>query len=62
MANLINDRHKKIITEFGSVSHASRKLKMSRHTVYAIIKNGPTAIQVDRIKGCGYDPVTFAHL
>jgi len=46
--------------EFHTIAHASRKLGLSRHTIYRMINtNEISDIIKDRIKGRGYCPETL---
>jgi len=55
-------RQAAIIEEFGSVSHAARKLGFTRPTIYRFINEGVNDSARDRIKGRGYNPDTFKRL
>ncbi len=52
--------HEKLIEEFYSIAHASRKLGIGRNTLYRMIDTNEISDPIrDRIRGRGYCPDTF---
>lgn len=55
-----NSTYKLIIFEFGSISHAGRKLGLTRKSIYDFIEAGKISARAkNKIMASGYDPVTF---
>lgn len=55
--------YKAIIEEFYSISHACRKLDLTRKTIYDFIEAGEISTRAkNKITAAGYDPVTFKYV
>jgi len=56
-----NINYSKLIKdEFFSISHAQRKLTLSRVTLYKIIETGEISVRAkNKIIAAGYNPLTF---
>ena len=58
----INKTHTRILKTFGTITEACEKLRFTRPAIYNIIHNGHTETSKDRVRGRGYDPITFKKL
>ena len=55
----INAIHQLILDEFGTITHAGRKLGYSRRSIYTFIDGGMTSLAREKIIKRGYCPDTF---
>ena len=56
---IINAIHRLILDEFGTITHAGRKLGYSRRSIYSIIDGEMTSLAREKITRRGYCPDTF---
>lgn len=55
--------YKAIILEFGSISHAGRKLGFTRKAIYDFIEADSLSIRaINKITEAGYDSATFKYI
>jgi len=55
----INAIHQLILDEFGTITHAARKLGYTRRSIYEFIDGNMTSLAREKIAERGYCPDTF---
>jgi len=55
----INAIHQLILDEFGTITHAARKLGYTRRSIYDFIDGNMTSLAREKITERGYCPDTF---
>ena len=58
----INTIHRFILAEFGTITHAARKLGYTRRSIYEFIDGKMTSLARKKITERGYCPDTFKHI